>query len=237
MAGRNGSYDGPPGVAWVAVSGRFRLRLIVAVLSVILVAAAAVAADSGEAPETSRAGGSCPLADAPTNANEWRRFDGRRVKEMLVLGCGRLSDGRRFELVARRFPRTKFFCLDAYLPKRRAALECGALPQPRRGVVDVSAFAPPGTLLTRRLNGSIATGAASARVARVELVLGDAASRRRQQAALVTVRSPELLRTLGLDRPFGFHASAPPPTAERANIEAFDARGKLLGRAPLPALR
>jgi hypothetical protein len=112
------------------VSGRLRLRSIVAVLSVILVAAAAVAAVSDEAPETSRAGGSCPLGDAPTNANEWRRFDGRRVKEMLVLGCGRLSDGRRFELVARRFPRTKFFCLDAYLPKRRARSNAEPFPSP-----------------------------------------------------------------------------------------------------------
>lgn len=220
------------------MSGHLYVAWIVAALTVISVAAAAVTVGSpGEPIKATGAGRDCPVGAAPTNAGEWRRVDGRRVNKLLVLGCARLSDGRRFELVARRFPGRKFFCLDAYLPKRRAALECAALPQPRRGVVDVSAFAPAGTRATKRLKGSIATGAASARVARVELVLGDGASRRRQKAALVTVRDPELLRTLGLDRPFVFHASAPPPTAERAHIEAFDARGRLLGRVPLPALR
>jgi hypothetical protein len=218
------------------VSDRSRLKLTLAALPAILVAVAAVAASGpGEPSRASEAGGPCPVGRAPTDAGQWRRVDGRRVKELIVLGCGRLSDGRRFELVARRFPRETFFCLDAYFPRRRAALECGALPRPQHGLIDVSAFAGPGGRAARRLGGSVATGAAAAGVARVELVVTRRGSERRRQAALVRVRDRALLRRLGLRRAFGFHASAPPRTVRRARIDAFDKRGKLLGRAPLPS--
>jgi hypothetical protein len=215
-----------------------RLKWAVAAAPAIVIAAAAVAA-SGPGPpsQPSEAGGRCPVGRAPTNAIQWRRVDRRRVKELIVLGCGRLADGRRFELVARRFPRRRFFCLDAYFPRRRAALECGALPRPQDGPVDVSAFAPAGGRAARRLGGAVVTGAAGAKVARVELVFARGGSERRHRAALVRVRDAELLRRLRLRRPFGFHASAPPRTVNGARIEAFDEGGTLLGQAPVPESR
>jgi hypothetical protein len=220
------------------VPDRSRLKWAVAAAPAILIAAAAVAASGpGDASRPGELGGRCPIGGAPTNAIQWRRVDRRRVRELIVLGCGRLADGRRFELVARRFPRRRFFCLDAYFPRRRAALECGALPQPQGGPIDVSAFAPPRGRAARRLDGAVVTGAASAKVARVELVFARGGSERRRRAALVRVRDPELLRRLRLRRPFGFHASAPPRTVEGARIDAFDGGGRLLGQVPVPQAR
>jgi hypothetical protein len=201
----------------------------------ILIAAAAVAASGPGAPsQPSETGGPCPIGGAPTNAVQWRRVDRRPVRELVVLGCGRLSDGRRFELVARRFPRERFFCLDAYFPRRRAALECGALPRPQDDPVDVSALAPWEGRAAGRIGGAVVTGAASARVARVEIVVGRGGSERWRRAALVRVRDPELLRRLRVRRAFGFHASVPPRIVNGARIEAFDESGSLLGQARLP---
>jgi hypothetical protein len=217
------------------VPDRSRLKWAVAGAAAILIAAATVAASGpGEPSRPSEAGGRCPVGRPPTNAAQWRRVDRRRVSELIVLGCGRLSDGRRFELVARRFPRRSFFCLDAYIPGRRAALECAALPQPQGGPIDVSAYAPPGGRAARRLGGSVVTGAASADVARVELVVTRRGTEHRRRVALVRVRDEELLRRLRQRSPFGFHASAPPRTVARARLEAFDEGGALLGQLALP---
>jgi hypothetical protein len=212
-----------------------RLKWAVAVTPAILIVAAAVAASGPGAPsQPSEAGGRCPIGGAPTSAAEWRRVDRRPVRELVVLGCGRLSDGRRFELVARRFPRERFFCLDAYFPRRRAALECGGLPRPQDGPIDVSALAPWEGRAAQRLGGAVVTGAASATVARVQIVVGRGGSERWRRAALVRVGDPELLRRLRLRGPFGFHASVPPRTVDGARIEAFDKSGRSLGQAPLP---
>jgi hypothetical protein len=201
---------------------RRRLRLYarlgaVPALAAIVVATVVIGqSDSGQrstangAKDRSQVGVECPLGREPTAAKEWKRGDPRLVRALVVLGCERLWDGRRFELVARSF-RREGLCLDVYVPASRAALECAALARPRGGIISVSAYAQPSSTVAERLGGTpLVTGSASAAVARIELRYRSRGVERRRLVPLVRVRSPRLLSAATQKQQFGVFAFVPP---------------------------
>jgi hypothetical protein len=225
---------------------RRRARLVtVATGAAALTAAAAVLgltsgpSDQGEpspAAEPRGAEPRCVEGEAPVGAGSWRRIAGQPVRSLTVLGCGRLADGRRVELVARKF-RGKGLCLDVYLPVARAALECAAGPIVHRTApaIAVSAFAPPGSDVATRLGGTpLVTGWATRTVARIELRLRANGREQRLEVTLIRVRTARLLTDAGEREPFGVFAFVPPEGMRTAELVGFGASGKPLARTTLP---
>jgi hypothetical protein len=214
---------------------------VAAALSAVVVAAIVMgSSDPGQratAPggnDRPAVGATCAPGREPTAADEWERGDPRPVRAMTVLGCGRLWDGRRFELVARKFRRNGL-CLDVYIPDRRAALECAAGVLPHSGAIGVTAYAPPGGGATERLRArALVVGWATAPVARVELTFRSDGVERRRRAALVRVRDEKLLSAAGRKEPFGVFAFVPPERMSAAHLAAFGEDGQQVGRARLP---
>ena len=179
--------------------------------------------------------GGCPVGEAPTDSRDWERTDPRQVSELIALGCGKVSDGRPFELVARKFP-GRGGCLDLYFPRRHAALECAAGPNPRATGVHVSSLALAGP--ARRLGGNVIVGTAPKSAVRVRVRFRARGRSRTLQAALVRVRDDSLLRRIDAAKGFGVFAFVPPRSFESARLEAFARDGSSLGSAGLPpALR
>jgi hypothetical protein len=178
----------------------------------------------------------CAEGEAPVGADSWRPIAGQPLRSLTVLGCGRLADGRRAELVARKF-RGKGMCLDVYLPRARAALECAAGPIVHRPApaIALSAFAPPGREVANRLGGTpLITGWATRTVARVELRFRANERERRREVTLIRVRAARLLAAAGERDPFGVFAFVPPEAMRTATLVALDAGGKPLARTTLP---
>jgi hypothetical protein len=225
---------------------RRRARLVaVATGAAALTAAAAVLGLTGgpsdqseRSPAADPRGGElrCAKGEAPVGADSWRRIPGQPLRSLTVLGCGRLVDGRRVELVARKF-RGKGLCLDVYLPRARAALECAAGPIVHRTApaLAVSAFAPPGSTAANRLGGTpLITGWATGTVARAELRFRASEGERRRQVTLIRVRAARLFAGAGERDPFGVFAFVPPEGMRTAELVAFGASGKTLARTTLP---
>jgi hypothetical protein len=237
-------------VAAAATARRRRTRrrarlLTVATGAAALTAAAAVLgltsgpSDQGErSPAAEPRGGepSCAEGEAPVGADSWRRIAGQPLRSLTVLGCGPLADGRRVELVARKF-RGKGLCLDVYLPLARAALECAAGPIVHRTApaIAVSAFAPPGADVANRLGGTpLVTGWATRTVAGVELRFRANGREQRLEVTLIRVRTARLLVEAGEREPFGVFAFVPPEGMRAAELVGFGASGKTLARTTLP---
>jgi hypothetical protein len=225
---------------------RRRARLVaVASGAAALTAAAAVLGlmagpgdQGGRSPVAEPRGGElrCAEGEAPVGADSWRRIAGQPLRSLTVLGCGRLADGRRVELVARKF-RGKGLCLDVYLPRARAALECAAGPIVHRTApaVAVSAFAPPGSAAADRLGGTpLVTGWATGTVAGVELRFRANERERRRQVTLIRVRAATLLAAAGEREVFGVFAFVPPEGMRTAELVAFGTSGEPLARTKLP---
>lgn len=178
----------------------------------------------------------CAEGEAPVGADSWRRIAGQPLRSLTVLGCGRLADGRRVELVARKF-RGKGLCLDVYLPRARAALECAAGPIVHRTApaMAVSAFAPRGSAAADRLGGTpLVTGWATGTVAGVELRFRANERERRRQVTLIRVRAATLLAAAGEREVFGVFAFVPPEGMRTAELVAFGTSGEPLARTKLP---
>jgi hypothetical protein len=223
---------------------RRRARLVaVAIGAAALTAAAVLGVTAGPSDQGERSPAAvprgelrCAAGEAPVGADSWRRIAGQPLRSLTVLGCGRLADGRRVELVARTF-RGSGLCLDVYLPLARAALECAAGPTDPHAAptIFVSAFAPPGAAVADRLGGTpLMTGWATGAVARVELRFRADERERRREVTLIRVRAARLLAAAGEREPFGVFAFVPPEGMRTAELIAFAASGKTLARTRLP---
>ena len=224
---------------------RTRRRARLMAVATALTAAAAVLgvtagpSDQGDRPPAADPRGGdlrCAEGEAPVGADSWRHIAGQPLRSLTVLGCGRLTDGRRVELVARKF-RGKGLCLDVYLPRARSALECAAGPIVHRTAPEIalSAFAPPGRTVANRLGGTpLITGWATRTVARMELRFRANGPERRREVTLIRVRAARLLAAAGEREHFGVFAFVPPEGMRTAELVAFGATGKPLARTTLP---
>jgi hypothetical protein len=226
---------------------RRRARLVaVATGAAALTAAAAVLgltagpSDQGQrSPAAEPRGGElrCAEGEPPVGADSWRRIAGQPLRSLTVLGCGHLADGRRLELVARKF-RGKGLCLDLYLPRARAAFECAAGPIVHRTApaIALSAFAPPGREVANRLGGTpLITGWVTRTLADVEVRFRANGRERRREVTLIRVRAAGLLAAAGEREPFGVFAFVPPEGTRTAELVGFGASGKPLARTTLPS--
>jgi hypothetical protein len=178
---------------------------------------------------------SCPVGQGPSGGDRWRRIDPRPVRSLTLLGCGRLSDGREVQVVARRF-RAGGLCLDLYLPSAAAALECATAPasQLKHGAMSVSAYAPAGRAAKSLGGRPLVTGSATIDVARVELYYRTTTDGRRLGVTLIPVRDRQLLVAAGQREAFAVFAFVLPERMLEAQLRGFDASGRPLTRAELP---
>jgi hypothetical protein len=222
-----------------------RARLIAAGSAAAVLTAAAVLGvaagpggqGDGSPAADSRGGGlRCAEGEAPVGAEGWRRVAGQPLRSLTVLGCGRLADGRRVELVVRKF-RGKGLCFDVYLPRERDALQCAAGPIVHRTApaITLSAFATPGGLGAKRLGDTpLITGWATGTVARIELRFQANGHEPRRDVTLIRVRAAALLAAAGEREPFGVFAFVAPDGVRTAELVGFGANGRPLARTPLP---
>ena len=176
----------------------------------------------------------CPRGRAPSGVDRWRPLDSRPIRSLTVLGCGRLTDGREIELVARRL-RSGHVCLDVYVPSARAALECAAAPA-KRPAIAVGAFAPPGRPARRLGGGPLVAGWTAGAVAQVEIRYRDEAGPQRLRATLIRVLDrPAIVAAGGRER-FGVFVFVSPARMLEGQLRGYDARGRWAHAARPPTL-
>ena len=202
--------------------------------AVLLLSVANDAGGPPERPQPAAPATPCELGKAPSVSGEWHRFDRRPVRSLTVVGCARLDDGTRVELVARKFRRGR--CLDVFLPGHRAALECAADPLTgkRPAPVAVSALTPPGTVAAKRVGRPLLIGWTRWDVKRVEARYRAAGSARRREVTLIRVTTVPLVLAAGEHRPFGVFVLEPRADTQALRLVALAAKDKRLGTARLP---
>ena len=201
-------------------------------------AALAAAAPGGavtDRPTTVTAQADCEVGGKPTQPykdrppEEFLRYGTRPV----VIGCPELPSGRRFELVGYqlgRGERTRL-CIDQYDFETGVTSGCGSNVVDGGGAIDATSKEhTPGQI-------PVVAGTVTGSVARVVVRSEIDGALRQHASALVRVRDPELLRAIGVRRPFGRYLAEIPYGARGATAEARGARGRTRGLAFFPGFR
>jgi hypothetical protein len=117
----------------------------------------------------------------------------------VLIGCGQLSSGRRFELVGYRLAGRKrgSLCIDVHYPDSGESSGCGTNRVHGGGAIDAT-----GVTRTAGKPATV-TGATRGNVKRVTLRYELGGTMRRERAALVVVRDPDLLQVIKVSKPFG----------------------------------
>ena len=177
----------------------------------------------------------CDVGGEPTQPygeqppEEFLRYGTRPV----VIGCPELPSGRRFELVAYQLGRGErtSLCIDHHDFQAGVTWGCGSNLVHDGGAIDATAKdGNPGQL-------PVVAGTVAGSVARVVIRSEIDGRLRRHTSALVRVRDAELLRAIGVRRPFGRYLAEIPDGARAATGEARGARGRTLGLAFFPGFR
>jgi hypothetical protein len=211
-----------------------------AVIAAVLVLA--VANDTGGPrvrPKPAAPATPCALGKRPPGARDWQHFDQRPVRSLTVLGCGRLDDGRRVELVIRKF-RPRGRCFDIHVMGTEAVSDCaaGPFPEVRPPWIGVSSFTVPGTAASKRMGGALVTGWATGDVRSVELRYRAGGSGQRREVTLIRVTTVPLVLAAGEHTPFGVFVFKPAQDMRGPKLFAHGPNGKELGVTAIPrALR
>ena len=163
----------------------------------------------------------CPTRHAPAAP-----YPRARRARPIVVGCGRLSSGRAFQLVAYRQPRPRrapFLCIDTLLLPRGPVTGCG--DDHVRKQVEVSGVTSAGGKPTR-LSGTTAPG-----VARVILLYRRPGRRAEGREADLVQVSRRLAQQAGGARRFGYYVVELPRGTRAVRVEAQDVRGRVIGTA------
>ena len=177
----------------------------------------------------------CDVGGAPTQPYNDHPPEGflRYGTRPVVIGCAMLPSGRRFELVGYQLGRGERteLCIDHHDFDAGVNWGCGSNVVRGGGAIDATAKdANPGHL-------PVVAGTVAGSVARVVVRSEIDGRLRRHSAALVRVRDPDLLRVIGVRKPFGRYLAEVPANARAASAEALGARGRTLGLAFLPGFR
>jgi hypothetical protein len=176
----------------------------------------------------------CDVGGMPTHPygerppEDFLRYRTRPV----VIGCAELASGRRFELVGYQLGsgERSSLCIDQYDFETGVSWGCGSNVVRGRAIDATSREHTAGHVPV--VAGTVAPSVARA-VVRSEID----GRLRRHPAALVAVRDPLLLRTIGVRKPFGRYLAEVPAGARAATAEALGARGRTLGLAFFPGFR
>ena len=192
-------------------------------------------AQSGPSAVAVTAQADCDVGGEPMQPYENHPPEGflRYGTRPVVIGCAQLASGRRFELVGYqlgRGDRTEL-CIDHYDFATGVTWGCGSNVVHGGGAIDATAKdVNPGQL-------PVVAGTVAGPVARV-IVRSEIDGRLRRHApVLVRVRDAELLRAIGVRKPFGRYLAEVPAGARGASAEARGARGRTLGLAFFPGFR
>ena len=215
------------------------MRLVVAVVAIALTIATGSLALATQTPDP-RAGhgsanGGCHQGQAPSSgAYRERPPEGflRYQSRPVVIGCGRLLSGRRFELIGYRLGTRKrnsrgrsALCIDVHYPQSGESSGCGSSRVQGRGAIDA-------TGVTRAAGKSVTvTGATRGDVAGVSVRYELRGRMRKRRAALVIVRDPDLLRAVEVKKPFGLYLAEVPPKARAVSAQARGTKGDVIGVA------
>ncbi len=201
---------------------------VASALAVVAAGAVALAADAPERPpREAPSSDRCRLGQAPGPPYSERPPEGslRYRKPPIVIGCGRLPSGRDFDLVGYRLGRSKrgSLCLDVHYPESGESSGCGSDRVRGGGAIDATgvsrAAGRPATV----------TGATRGFVKRVTMRYELRGKMRASRAALVIVRNRDLLRAIGVEKPFGAYLGEVPPNSRAVSAQARDAKGHLVG--------
>ncbi len=149
----------------------------------------------------------------------------RYTTRPVVIGCGQLSSGRRFELVGYRLGGRKrgSLCIDVHYPDSGESSGCGTNRVYGGGAIDA-------TGVTRRTGGpATVTGVTRGHVRRVALRYEFGSKMNSRRAALVVVSDPDLLQVIEVSKPFGLYLGEVPPEARAVSAQARGARGHVIG--------
>lgn len=143
----------------------------------------------------------------------------------VLLGCARLDDGRRIELLS--LIRAGGLCLQIVGIDDRVR-ECGNAPSEQVPAVTRAVAAQA---IAQR-NGSARLevyGAVSADVTAVNLTYTVGGASRGARAELIQVTDDDALEAAGIRRPFGYFLAELPPDTSDVSVVAGDAEGQPLG--------
>lgn len=213
--------------------------VLVAALVCFVVGGALAAAAAGGGPRDGSpavaAQADCDVGGEPTQPYGEHPPEGflRYGTRPVVIGCGELPNGRRFELVGYQLGRGERteLCIDHYDVQSGITWGCGSNVVRGGGAIDATAKN------VDRGQRPVVAGTVTGSVARVVVRSEIDGRLRRHASALVKVRDAELLRSIGVKRPFGRYLAEVPAGARAASAEARGARGRTLGLAFFPGFR
>lgn len=208
-----------------------RTRLVTAVSLTVAVAAGSIALASGTPeppPGNAAAGEGCHQGQAPSSGayGELPPEGSLRYRTRpVVIGCGRLSGGRRFELVGYRLGSRKRsrLCIDVLYPESGESSGCGTNRVQGGGAIDATGVT--------RVAGRPATvtGATRGHVARVTVRYELRRTMRKTPAALVIVRDPDVLQAVRVGKAFGLYLAEVPAKARAVSAQARGRSGDAIG--------
>ena len=215
-----------------------RAVLAAALLGFVGGAGVLMGASPGEAQDPPPAVGAqadCDVGGAPTHEYGEHPPEGflRYGTRPVVIGCAELPSGRRFELVGYQLGRGERteLCIDHHDFDSGVNWGCGTNLVHGGGAIDATA---------KNVNAGqlpVVAGTAAGPVTRVVVRSEIGGRLRRHSTALVRVRDRELLRAIGVRKPFGRYLAEVPVGARAASAEARGARGRTLGLAFFPGFR
>jgi hypothetical protein len=217
---------------------RARVAAMAALLFGVGVLAPVSASEDSEA-RLSQAGAEpqadCHVGGAPTHPYKDHPPEGflRYGTRPVVIGCAELASGRRFELVGYQLGRGEQteLCIDQYDFGTGVTWGCGSNRVHRGGAIDATSREQTAGHVP------VVAGAVAGSVASVVVRSEIDGTIRRHATALVRVRDADLLRAIGVRRPFGRYLAEVPAGARGATAEARGARGRTLGLAFFPGFR
>jgi hypothetical protein len=176
--------------------------------------------------------GDCRVGGAPTQPYGEHPPEGflRYGTRPVVIGCAELASERRFELVSYQLGRGEQteLCIDQYDFDTRVTWGCGSNVVRGGGAIDATSREQTAGHVP------VVAGTVAASVARVVVRSEIDGRLRRHATALVRVRDADLLRAIGVRRPFGRYLAEVPVGARGATAEARGEHGRTLGLAFFP---
>ena len=154
----------------------------------------------------------------------------RRLSEPVVIGCGRLPEGKRWELVGYRQSEPgggSVVCIDLTFPRQRTAFGCDG-PRPGNGRL-LRASLSSGD----QFRDDIASGPIARRLAVVKTAFRTAAGRQHRRATRTKVSGRRVLERLHQRRPFYLFVATAPKDVKFA-VEGFDRDGRRIARVEVP---
>lgn len=153
----------------------------------------------------------------------------RRLSKPVVIGCGRLPEGKRWELVGYRqsHPGGSSVCIDLTFPRQGLGFGCDR-PRPGDGRLIVASLVSGDPF-----RDDITSGPIVRRVALVETSFRTADGRRHRRATRTRVSDRGVLERLHLARPFYLFVGTAPKDVKLA-VEGFDREGRRIARAEIP---